>query len=54
MLTNKIQISHLKTRENIKVNGKARCYLNEWLIWIKQRSHIPEDEDQVLIVDHSY
>jgi hypothetical protein len=35
MLT-KIQISNLKSRENIKANGKATCYLNEWLLWIKQ------------------
>ena len=53
MLT-KIQISNLKARENIKVNGKATCYLNEWLLWIKQRSHIPEDDDEVFVVDHSY
>ena len=53
-MLSKTQISNIKARENIKSNGKSTCDLSEWLAWINQRKSIPEDDDELYVVDYSY
>ena len=53
MLSN-IQISNLKGRENLKINGKSTCNLSNWFAWIKKRTDVPDDEDELFVADYSY
>jgi len=50
----KAQLYNLKARENVKKNGKSTVTLNEWLDWVKDRLEVPEDEDEMYIVDYHY
>ncbi len=53
-LLTKTQISNLKSGTNVKQNGNSKCTLNQWLEWIKKRRELPEDIDEIFVVDYSY
>ena len=53
-LLTKTQISNLKSRTNVKQNGNSKCTLNQWLECINKRRKLPEDIDEIFVVDYSY
>ncbi len=34
--------------------GKTTCSLSDWLDWVQRRLEVPEDLDQVYVVDYDY
>ena len=48
------QLNNLKQREGRKLSGKISCTLSEFLLWVEQRTQIPDDDDEVYVVSYVY
>ncbi len=50
----RIQINNLKQRLLHKTTGPLTCSLSEFLLWVKAREDVPDDEDKPYVVSYSY
>jgi hypothetical protein len=52
------QLNNLKQREGRKLSDKnadkVSCTLSEFLLWVEQRTQIPDDDDEVNVVSYVY
>ena len=50
----KPQLNNLKQRTQKKVGGPQICSLSDFLLWVKKREKVPDDEDEVYVVAYEH
>ena len=53
-IISRVQINNLKQRLHTKISGPLTCTLSQFLQWVKVREDVPDNDDEVYVVDYDY
>lgn len=53
-IISRVQINNLKQRLHTKTSGPLTYTLSQFLQWVKVREDVPDNDDQVYVVDYDY